>query len=78
MLDKIARAIVVVVLFGTLAGFGLCGAYGTLVGIGTLFDTSAGAEGRGFAPVFIVCGLIGIVIAAACWKPLAAIWRSQK
>ena len=75
MLNNLARGILTVFLGMLLVGFGICGAYGTLGGLGGLFESSA--EGRGFAPVLIGAGLLGLAIAWICWKVVTALWRKR-
>jgi hypothetical protein len=66
------RAILTAVLSVLLVGFGLCGAYGTFGGVLGLLGAG---EGRPFAVLFMVCGLVGLGIAWVCWKAVGGIWR---
>lgn len=72
-MQTVVRGFVTAVLAVFLVGFGVCGAYGSLVGIGALLENSS--EGRAFAPVFVIAGLIGLALAWGCWKAIAGIRR---
>jgi hypothetical protein len=61
--DRRWRQAAVVVLGLFVAGFGVCGAFGTVAGIGTLLGNSGG-EARGYAVMFAIPGLIGLGLAA--------------
>ncbi len=52
-------AIGMLVLF--VGGFGVCGAWGTVVGVASLVGGSG--EERGYAPIFVVLGGLGLAIA---------------
>lgn len=52
-------ALVVLVLF--VAGFGVCGAWGTITGLVSLFTGSG--EARAYAPAFLLVGGVGLAIA---------------
>ena len=72
-MNTFLRAILTTILSVLLAGFGLCGAYGTFGGVSSMFGGMR--EGKAFAGLFIACGLIGLGIAWLCWKAIARIWR---
>ncbi len=57
------RVLSLVVLCFFIAGIGICGGFGTVAGLMTLLDANAGSEGRAFAPLFLVPGLVGLLIA---------------
>ena len=75
MLSKIARGILAAILCVLLVGFGVCGAYGTFGGLVGLVGNAG--EGRGFSPILIGCGLVGLAIAWVCWKAVAGLWRRR-
>jgi hypothetical protein len=75
MLNSIARGILAIFLCVVLVGFGVCGAYGTVAGVANLVASSR--EGRAYVPLLIGCGLVGLAIAAACWKALVKLWRAR-
>lgn len=54
------------------AGFGLCGGFGTYAGLASYFSAKAGSEGRAYAVVFLVPGLIGLALA------LGGLWLLRK
>lgn len=77
MLKSIARAVLTLILFVALVGFGLCGAYGTLFGVGSLFDRPGEMDST-LGRVMIVFGLAGLVVAVGCWKALAVLMRGRR
>ena len=75
-MQTVVRGFVTVVLAVFLVGFGVCGAYGSLAGISAFVENSR--EGRAFAPLFVIAGLIGLALAWGCWKAIAGIRRKSK
>jgi len=69
-----ARTFLSAILCVLLVGFGLCGAWGTLVGLPGVVRGSGGGES--FDGAFLVCGLIGLAIAGLCWMAIA--WLERK
>ena len=51
-----------------MAGFGMCGAWGLILGFAP----------SGYGALFIVCGLVGLGIACVFWFPLRALLRQGK
>lgn len=51
----------------TVAGFGLCGGGGTVMGLMSVLGDRSGSEARGYGMMFLVMGLLGLVIAGACY-----------
>jgi hypothetical protein len=72
----VMRGICTAVLAVFLVGFGVCGASGTFAGLAGFFQNSG--EGRGFAPVLLIAGLLGFAIAWGCWKAIASLWRKPE
>jgi len=58
------RVLALVALVVLVAGFGLCGGAGTVMGLVGLRETSA--EARAYAPLFLVPGLLGLAVASLC------------
>ena len=58
------RVLALAALTVLVAGFGLCGGAGTVMGLATLGDTSG--EARGFGVLFLVPGLLGVAVALLC------------
>ena len=65
-MNNVVRGILTVILSLALAGFGLCGALGTLGGLDGVSHPSTGGEGENFAPLMLWCGLAGLAIAGIC------------
>ena len=74
-MNTVLRAILTAILSVLLVGFGLCGAYGTFGGVAGMFGGPG--EGKAYAGLFLVCGLIGLGIAWVCWKAIAGVWRKS-
>ena len=55
------RGLCIVLLVLFVAGFGLCGAWGTVVGVVSL--VAGGGGERGYAPIFLIVGGAGLGIA---------------
>ena len=54
----------------TVAGFGLCGGGGTVMGLMSVLGDRSGSEARGYGMMFLVMGLIGLAVAGACYGVL--------
>ena len=72
---NVLRGISTAVLAVFLVGFGVCGAYGAFSGLAAFFQSH---EGRAFAPILLIAGLLGFAIAWGCWKAIASIWRKPE
>jgi hypothetical protein len=73
---NILRGICTAVLAVFLVGFGVCGAYGAFGGVASFFESSH--EGRAFAPILLIAGLLGFAIAWGCWKAIASLWHKPE
>ena len=69
--DRLWRKASLVVMVLLVAGFGLCGGFGTVAGLMSLFG-SASSEARSYGVMFLVPGLVGLVIA------LIGLWLLRK
>ncbi|SDF58436.1 hypothetical protein SAMN05428966_11783 [Massilia sp. PDC64] len=74
-MNNVARGILTVILSLALAGFGLCGAFGTIGGLAGLSDSSA--EGRGIGQLMLICGLAGLAIAGVCLYVVVRLRRKR-
>ncbi|MCS0582437.1 hypothetical protein NX784_12625 [Massilia pinisoli] len=72
-MNNIARGILTAFLCVMLAGFGLCGAAGTISGLAGM--SSPGPEN--FSSIALVFGLIGLGIALVCGLALFRLWRKR-
>ena len=73
-MSELGRVLLLVFLGLLVLGFGLCGAFGVVGGVASLFGHSQGGELDG-ASVFLVPGVIGLAIAFGAWKGIAALLR---
>jgi hypothetical protein len=58
------RTLALAALVVLVAGFGLCGGAGTVMGLSTLLGNSA--EARAYGQLFLVPGVLGLAVAALC------------
>lgn len=69
MLMQVLRVLLLLVLATLLVGFGICGAYGVVVGL---------SIGLHDGTVFMAYGAIGLLFAWGCWKGIAALRRARR
>lgn len=73
-MGEFAKFLLLLILGFLVLGFGLCGTFGVIGGVVSLFSRSQGGELDG-ASLFLVPGVIGLVIAFGAWKGIAALLR---
>jgi len=74
MLIKILRGLLIAVLCVALVGFGVCGAFGMLGGVASMFESS---KDNSLQNTMIVCGVLGLAVAWVAWLAIAALWRRR-
>ena len=73
---RAARALLIAFLGLFVAGFGVCGAIGTLGGLAGMASHSPGGE-PDFSGAMLMCGLVGLAVAFVCWKIVARMRRKS-
>jgi len=64
------RVLLIGILCVLLVGFGVCGAYGAVIGLmGSIGPKQFDVE------LFLICGGLGLAIAWLCWKAIVGLWR---
>jgi hypothetical protein len=76
-MNNVARGILIVILSLALAGFGLCGALGTLGGLEGISHPSTGSEVGNMAPLMLWSGLAGLAIAGVCLFLIVRLLRKR-
>ena len=73
-MNYIVRGVLTIFLCMVLAGFGVCGAYGTFGGLAGLFGHP---DQWGAAFMLTGLGLVGLGVAWLCWMAIAGLWRKR-
>jgi hypothetical protein len=76
-MNAVARGLALFVLGWMVLGFGLCGAFGVVGGVASLFGGRNGGE-LGGASLFLLPGLLGLAIAFGAWKGMKALLRQPR
>ena len=75
-MNRFARGMLIAVLCVGLVGFGLCGALGTVAGLGS--HKGSDREAAGIASLMLQCGLAGLAIASGCGYGLYRLMRRRR
>jgi hypothetical protein len=73
--SRFARALSIAVCCILLAGFGVCGAFGTVTGVIGKISGNNGPED--LSGLLLGCGLSGLAIAFVCGWNLVQLWRKS-